>query len=324
MSEEAYVSPSSNKNLSVTEDGFIDSDGNKFSYKGGIIDFIYPKELPQSDLDSIAWYKDNAAVYDDFLPMTFDTFGVDENVERKKMIDLLKIKKDHKVLEVGCGTGRDSEKIASELGESGELFLQDISYEILKIAVEKFSERKFQPKIEFALANGYYLPFKDNYFDSAFHFGGLNTFGDIKQAFQEMIRVVKPGGRIVVGDENMPQWLRDTEFGKVLMNSNPHYKYDLPLEYLPVEARNVRIDWIIGGVFYVISFDVAENEPTANIDFEIPGIRGGTHRTRYYGHTEGVTNDAILLAKKAREKSGKSMHKWLDDVIREAALKEIK
>jgi len=318
-----YVSPSNKGRLTVIENGFIDEDNNEFLYKNGLIDLIFPKILPQSDLESIAWYKDNAAVYDDFLPMTFDTFGVDEDAERMKMIDLMKIEKNHKILETGCGTGRDSEKIAKKLGKNGELYLQDISEEILRIAVEKFSKRVYEPKIEFALANGYHLPFSDNYFDSAFHFGGLNTFGDIKKAFSEMVRVVKPGGRIVIGDENMPQWLRDTEFGKVLMNSNPHYKYDLPLEYLPVEARNVRIDWIIGGVFYVISFDVAESEPTANIDFEIPGIRGGTHRTRYYGHTEGITAEAIELAKQAREKSGKSMHQWLDDLIKKAALEEL-
>lgn len=120
----------------------------------------------------------------------------------------------------------------------------------------------------------------------------------------------------------MPQWLRDTEFGKVLMNSNPHYKFDLPLDYLPVEARNVRIDWIIGGVFYVISFDVGEGIPYANLDFEIPGVRGGTHRTRYYGHTEGLSPEAIELAKKAREISGKSMFDWLNDAVIEAARKE--
>ncbi len=321
--DEIYVSPHSKAKLSLTENGFVDSDGIEFTKTGGIIDFIYPNDLPQSDTESIAWYKDNAAVYDQFLPMTFDTFGVDEDVERMKMIELLKIEKHHKILETGCGTGRDSEKIANQLGDEGKLFLQDISYEILKIAVDKFSELNFKPDIEFALANGYHLPFDDDYFDSAFHFGGLNTFGDIKKGFQEMVRVVKPGGRIVVGDESMPQWLRDTEFGKVLMNSNPHYKYDLPLEYLPVEARNVRIDWIIGGVFYVISFDVGEGVPPANIDFEIPGVRGGTHRTRYYGHTEGLTDEAISLAKKARAKSGKSMHKWLNDAVSEAALREI-
>lgn len=318
-----YVSPVDKSKLKSVDNYYEDLNGNKFYLEDGLPDFIYPKELPESDLESIAWYKNNAAVYDDFLPLTFDTFGVNEDEERMKLIKELKLEKNHKVLEIGCGTGRDSEKIANELGENGELYLQDISKEILEIGVKKFAEKSFKPKIEFSLANGYYLPFEDNYFDRVFHFGGLNTFGDIKRAFEEMVRVVKPGGRIVVGDENMPIWLRETEFGKVLMNSNPHYKYHLPLEYLPVEARNVKLEWFIGGVFYFISFDVEVGEPKANIDFEIPGIRGGTHRTRYYGHIEGVDQETVELAKKARGKSGKSMYRWLNETIKNAAKKEL-
>lgn len=318
-----YVSPIDQSDLIFDKNKYLDSKGNQFPIENGIPNFIFPKKLSKSDEDSLDWYKNNAAVYDDFLPMTFDTFGVDEDEERKKMIDSLKLEKQHKVLETGCGTGRDSLKIAEKLDQNGELYLQDISEEILKIGIEKFSKKSLKPKIEFSLANGYYLPFKDNYFDRVFHFGGLNTFGDIKRGISEMARVCKPGGRVVVGDENMPLWLRDTEFGKVLMNSNPHYRYNLPLEFLPIQARNVKIEWFIGGVFYFITFDVGVGEPQANIDFKIPGIRGGTHRTRYYGQIEGVTQETIDLVQRARKKSGKSIHDWLDNTLKDAARKEL-
>jgi ubiquinone/menaquinone biosynthesis C-methylase UbiE len=305
------------------KNGFYVSGVNRYRVKDYLPDFRHPKNLPISDMQSLAWYKENAYVYDQYLPLTFETFGVDENVCREYLVDLLQIKPDQTILEFGCGTGRDSELIASRLNSHGQLYLQDISPEILEIAIEKFSKNKFKPEINFSLANGAYLPFKNNSFDSVFHFGGLNTFGDIKRAFAEMVRVVKPGGRIVVGDENMPIWLRETEFGKVLMNSNPHYRFELPLQYLPVEARNVKIEWIIGGVFYVISFDVGEGEPYANLDFEIPGPRGGTHRTRFYGNIEGVSPDTRKLAQIAREKSGLSMHRWLEKAIHKAAVDEL-
>jgi len=121
----------------------------------------------------------------------------------------------------------------------------------------------------------------------------------------------------------MPTWLRNTDFGKVLMNSNPHYKYNLPLEYLPIEARNVKLEWIIGGVFYVITFDVGEGMPHADIDFQIPGVRGGSHRTRYYGHLEGVSKEACDLAVEARKFKNISMYDWLDNVIKEAAKRDL-
>ena len=95
----------------------------------------------------------------------------------------------------------------------------------------------------------------------------------------------------------MPSWLRETEFGKILMNSNSHYKFDIPLNYLDVSSRNVTLEYIIGGVFYIIKYTVGEGEPYADFDFEIPGVRGGTHRTRYYGHLEGVDNETLKLAK---------------------------
>jgi SAM-dependent methyltransferase len=167
------------------------------------------------------------------------------------------------------------------------------------------------------------LPFPDRYFDAVHHFGGINTVADIGRAFREMTRVTRVGGKVVVGDESMPPWLRGTQFGKILMNSNRFYKHELPLAHLPVEARNVVLRWIIGGVFYLFEYKVGEGEPAADIDFEIPGARGGTHRTRFLGQLEGVTPEAKAFAERARAKSGKSMHRWLSDVVIRAARKDL-
>jgi ubiquinone/menaquinone biosynthesis C-methylase UbiE len=305
---------------------FRSEDGTRaYTVTAGIPDFIFPKEdaLPQSDIASLEWYKNNAEVYDEYLPLTFQTFKCSEEAERERLVDMLQLTGGEVVLEFGCGTGRDSERIARRMNKAGKLFLQDISNAILEVGVHKFEHLDLKPEIAFSLANGYYLPFADQHFDRVFHFGGLNTFGDQKRTFREVARVCKPGAKVVIGDESMPPWLRDTEFGQVLMNSNPHYKYGLPLEHLPVEARNVKFEWIIGGVFYVVSFEVGEGMPHADFDFEIPGPRGGTHRTRYYGHIEGVSMEARALASKARKVTGKSMYRWLDDAIKFMAQRDL-
>jgi hypothetical protein len=138
-----------------------------------------------------------------------------------------------------------------------------------------------------------------------------------------MVRVCRPGAKIVVGDESMPPWLRETEFAKILVTTNKQFLAKLPLEEMPVEAREVRLRWVIGGVFYLIDFRVGEGEPVGNFDFEIPGPRGGTYRSRYLGQMEGVKVETKQLADKAREKKGVSMHDWLDDVVRRAALHDL-
>jgi ubiquinone/menaquinone biosynthesis C-methylase UbiE len=305
----------------IVDGALVDANGHRFAIRVGIPDLTYPPQLPQSDQEALAYYQREADVYDEYLPLTFNTFGVDETEARNAMIDGLALKPDSKVLEVGCGSGRDSELIAKRLSPAGELYLQDLSPAILRHAVERMKPSAVPTA--FAVANAYHLPFADHHFDACYHFGGLNTFGDISRAFAEMTRVTRPGGKVVVGDESMPPWLRETEFGRILMNSNPHYRYSLPLEHLPVEARNVSLRWIIGGVFYVFEFEVGIGAPTADFDFAIPGPRGGTHRTRYHGHLEGVASDVKLLARKARAKSGKSMHDWLNEAVRRAARAEL-
>lgn len=329
--EKFYVDPATLEPLTLSMgvcDGnevlsgvLISPSGHRFEINNGVPNLVYPFELPQMDRDALRQTEERVEGYDRYLPLTFSTYGEDEQVVRNAMIDKLDLRPGSIVLETGAGTGRDSEIIAQRLGAEGKLYTQDLSPLFLNKNIDRM--RGATPQVEPAVANGYYLPFAENSFDACYHFGGINAFSDIKRAFAEMVRVTKPGGKIVVGDESMPPWLRDTEFGRILINSNPEFDYSLPLDKLPVEARKTRVEWIIGGVFYVIDFVVGEGEPTADLDFPIPGVRGGTHRTRYHGQLEGVTPEAKRLAYEARAKTGKSMHQWLDDVVRQAASRDL-
>jgi ubiquinone/menaquinone biosynthesis C-methylase UbiE len=75
----------------------------------------------------------------------------------------------------------------------------------------------------YSLSNACYLPFPDNYFDAVYSFGGLGEFSDIKQSLAEMVRVSRVGAKLVVGDESIPTWLRETEFAKILVTTNSSF-----------------------------------------------------------------------------------------------------
>lgn len=295
--------------------------GHEYPIQAGVPDFTFPYILPEADAEAREMYDRTADVYDEYSPLTFATFYCDEARERNSMVDDLRLRPDYTVLEIGAGTGQDSELIAHRLSSLGKFYVQDISPRALAKNRERL--KGVTVPVEFSLANGCYLPFPDGFFDAVFHFGGINTFSDKGRAFREIARVTKVGGRVVIGDESIPVWLRGTEFGKILMNSNPYYEYDPPFECLPIEARDVKVRWIIGGVFYVFDFTIGEGEPPADLDFTIPGVRGGSHRTRYYGQLEGVSAEVKELAQRAREKSGQSMHDWSNEVIQKAALEEL-
>lgn len=315
-----FVDPSSGKKMSYSN-GKLKGSSGTYTISNNIPNLIFPNELPAEDLHAQKFYDGRAQQYDDTLHLTFFTHGEDEKKTRNHFIDKLKLKSSSKVLEVACGTGRDSELIAKRLSGKGELHLQDISQDMMQRCYKKL--KKLKIKKTFALSNACYLPYPDQYFDAVYSFGAMGEFSDKKKALAEMVRVTKPGGKIVVGDENVPVWHRNTDFYKTLLVTNPMFAVDVPFEAIPVEARKVNIEWVIGGTFYLLDFEVGTGEPTANFDYPIPGVRGGSYRTRYEGQLEGVKPDTKKLAYAAAKKKNVSMHDWLDSLVRKAAKKDL-
>jgi ubiquinone/menaquinone biosynthesis C-methylase UbiE len=306
----------------VVSGQLIGENGREYEIRDGIPNLIFPEELQQAQRDALDYYDGVADVYDDVAGLSFSIQYVDEELARKEFIKRLNLTPSSRVLELACGTGRDSVNIAGGLDENGQLYLQDISRSMLMQCVRKLGNAKVP--VEFSTGNACYLPFPDHYFDAVYSFGGLGVFGDLRRSLKEIARVCKTRAKVVVGDESMAPWLYESEYGRILLNNNPLFKNPLPLAEMPVEARNLSIQWVVGGVYYLIEFEVGEGEPNAKFDRKIPGKRGGTLRTRYYGRLEGVTPEAKELAQQAKEKTGESMHDWLDRVVREAAKKELK
>ena len=292
-----------------------------FAISDGMPDFTWPPVLQASDAQTRQSYEDMAQEYDRYAELPFITYRADEHAVRERMVERLALQADSKVLEIGCGTGRGAVHLARRLGNGGKLYLQEISPRLLAIAMKKLQAHSIAA--EFSLANGSYLPFPDNFFDAAHHFGGINTFSEIPRCLSELARVVKPGGKVVIGDEGLGPWLRDTEMGRIMTNSNPLLKCEPPLQSLPVTATEVQLEYIMMGAFYVIEFRVAATPPQPDYHMQIPSVRGGSHWTRYYGQLEGVSDEAKQLAQEARAKSGLSMHDWLDRAVREAANNEL-
>ena len=271
-----------NKVGSEIIDGVLNSEcGQRYPIQNGIPNFIYPAELLLSDKESQQEYNKNAEQYDIGNQWLFDSFYEDENSVRSQMVELLEIQPGSRVLDIGCGTGNDSFHIIRRIKSEGELYVQDISPDIIEVAKRKLASS--QTPVEYFLSNASYLPFADGIFDAVFHFGGLNRFSEVGRAFAEMTRVVRHGGKVVVGDESVAPWLRKRLFGRILMKVNHLYKHKPPLACLPENAQNVCLRWVLGNAFYVIEYRVSDGPPKLNMDLPIPGKRGGTLRSRYYG-----------------------------------------
>lgn len=323
-----YCAPESHAKLDLRGDMLIAPDGHSFAIENGVPNLVWPAALSAIEAKTKVEY-DNVAerIYDAALDWQFAALREDEETVREFMINMLDLKPGARILEVGCGTGRDSYRLARRLGSDGHLFLQDLSSGMVHACVknmETFREReKFECAVHYSISNATYLPFEDNYFDAVFHFGGFNEFSDGKKTGGEFARVVKPGGTVLYGDESVGPWLRDADFGRIVINNNPLFAHKLPLESIPLCARDVNVRWMMANCFYVISFRKGDGPPPLDLDLVHQGWRGGSMRSRYYGVMEGVTPEAKEMAKQAAATAGVSIHEWLDRLVRRQAAEDI-
>jgi ubiquinone/menaquinone biosynthesis C-methylase UbiE len=100
------------------------------------------------------------------------------------------------------------------------------------------------------------LPFRDESFDVVFHVGGINAFEDKSQAIKEMIRVAKPGTKIVIADEWLdPRTLK--RFGeRLLCKVFPSIvtRTQPPIELIPGDMLEIQINPIWKHYGYCIEF----------------------------------------------------------------------
>ncbi|NND64937.1 MAG: ubiquinone/menaquinone biosynthesis methyltransferase, partial [Gammaproteobacteria bacterium] len=100
-------------------------------------------------------------------------------------------------LDVAAGTGDVSQRLASKVGIGGTVVSTDINYSMIK----QGRDRLFNDGCSgchFAQANAEQLPFGDDTFDVVTIAFGLRNVTDKDQALSSMLRVLKPGGRLVV------------------------------------------------------------------------------------------------------------------------------
>ena len=108
------------------------------------------------------------------------------------------------VADVGTGTGFVLQGL---VGKTGILVGFDESPEMIEVARGHFAGR---PEVRFELAEGHYLPAEDNTFDAVFANMYLHHAPDPATAIAEMVRILKPGGKLVITDLDTHEqaWMR--------------------------------------------------------------------------------------------------------------------
>ena len=118
-----------------------------------------------------------------------------KKIEGGLIYKLLDPRPEEIILDAGCGTGIFT---LDFLTREAQVVGLDISHQMLKYAMKKTSGYSFF-KVH---GDMLYLPFKDNSFDKSVSITALEFVADAKSAIDELIRVTRPGGYIVVATLN--------------------------------------------------------------------------------------------------------------------------
>jgi demethylmenaquinone methyltransferase/2-methoxy-6-polyprenyl-1,4-benzoquinol methylase len=122
------------------------------------------------------------------------TAGLDRCWRKRAVQDL-----HGKVLDVACGTGdMVVELLRTRHAASLQVTGVDLSEEMLAIAKRK------APQAEYRLADAEHLPFGDASFDAVTCAFGIRNFVHLEQGLGEMVRVLKPGGRMAILELSTP------------------------------------------------------------------------------------------------------------------------
>jgi arsenite methyltransferase len=119
-------------------------------------------------------------------------------VRRRELVrQALAAKPGDRVLDVGCGPGFYVAELLEEVGPDGAVVGIDSSESMLALAAERSRGRE---NVEFEAADATAVPVADATFDAALSVQVLEYVADLSAALGEMLRALRPGGRVVIWD----------------------------------------------------------------------------------------------------------------------------
>jgi demethylmenaquinone methyltransferase/2-methoxy-6-polyprenyl-1,4-benzoquinol methylase len=151
-------------------------------------------DLDKKPADVRAMFDDVAKRYD----ITNDVLSLGQDRRwRKAVVEAVDARPGERVLDLAAGTGTSSQPFADR---GAEVVPCDFSLGMLRVG------KSAKPDLSFTAGDGTRLPFADDTFDAVTISFGLRNIVDPQAGLREMLRVTRPGGRLVVCEFSHPTW----------------------------------------------------------------------------------------------------------------------
>ncbi len=250
-------SPATGRPLHLVRQGsrqaLVTSAGELFPIRNHIPDMRLPGDLTGDNRKYNHLYETIGGFYDDIQRIVVACSAMDGEAYVKSYMSPLEVKAGDSVLETSVGTGLNFKYLPAGVSLTGI----DLSPEMLANCQAKLHRCGLQ--CDLFLGNAECLPFADDSFDVVFHVGGINFFNDRAKAIREMIRVAKPGTRILIADETEEHVKDMYERGPITGSfyKNRKEQVTAPIDLVPPEMLETHLEFLkpMGkNRFYALTF----------------------------------------------------------------------
>ncbi|NOL49170.1 bifunctional demethylmenaquinone methyltransferase/2-methoxy-6-polyprenyl-1,4-benzoquinol methylase UbiE [Pelistega europaea] len=175
-----------------------------------------------------------------------------------------------KVLDIAAGTGDLTMAFAKKVGKTGEVWHTDINESMLSVGRDRLIDKGFS--VPSVVCDAEALPFDDNYFDIVTVAFGLRNMTHKDKALAEMLRVLKPGGKLLV-----------LEFSRVYKPLEPAYDW-YSFNILPWLGKKIAND---EGSYRYLAESIRMHPDQETLAQMMRDV--GFERVNYHNLTAGIT-----------------------------------
>ena len=149
------------------------------------------------------------------------SLGVDKSWRRRSLRWIVDPSAPQQILDIACGTGDYSIAIARRAHPDTVVTGVDLTEAMLQVMRSKVEKAGLAGRIVAEQGNAEAMRFADNRFDRATIAFGIRNFEHREQALREILRVLKPGGRLVILELSVPtnpllRWCYNLYFTRLL------------------------------------------------------------------------------------------------------------
>ena len=136
---------------------------------------------------------------------TLLSFGI-HYAWKRSAVRMLKLAPGERILDVCGGTGDLAILAARAVGPSGRVIIYDINRDMIQAGMHKVIDNEIEKRLGYIQGNAEAISFPDCHFDTAMVGFGIRNVTHMKKGFEEMYRVLNPGGKMMCLEFSKPTW----------------------------------------------------------------------------------------------------------------------